>query len=88
MNFLIPYNIVLCDYVLFWSKMGKPGFIRLNYHYGRVRNTYFYAEVPPEAVPGFIENILDSIVSCLNLRPPKKHWYSLKRESWPWKNQK
>jgi len=75
----------MCNVDTFWEKMCHPAFFRLSLNTGIIGNETFFTETPPEMIPGFIENILDSIVSSLRLKMPKKHWYSLGRPEWPWR---
>ena len=64
---LIP-EAINCDTKTFWQKMCSPGFVRLGLNHGAIGADYFYTEQPPELVPGFLENVIDSIGSSLNIK--------------------
>lgn len=78
-------RIVMCDTDEFWKEMCRPGFVRLSNNCGANGEVFFHTAIPPELVPDFMCNILDSIVLNLSLKMPRKRWYSLERLPWPWR---
>ena len=65
----------MCDTDMFYKKMCRSAFFRINLNFGAIGNEIFYTETPPEMIPGFIENIFASIAANLNLE-----WKTNKKE--------
>ena len=53
----------------FWQKMCDLKSYRVSLHEIAIGNDLFMTETAPEQVPGFLEAVVDSIVSGLNLIP-------------------
>jgi hypothetical protein len=50
----------------FWELMGNPEFIRIDQHTGRIRGKNYKVTTNPEAVEGFIESKINSVIADLS----------------------
>ena len=60
--------MIILDTEEFWEVMCDPSFRRLTLNVGKIGNTMFCVDIPPEKVEGFIEDKAMEALDCLGYK--------------------